>query len=116
MKGEILEESKGEENPSSFRRSDKVELGQGMKPREETIQTHRWIQKSKLADREYLYWILSTGSPPIKILLWAKFLSFESSKDRSIEAELEVQIRKGKNFNLTTRGRSRSASWQTLRE
>jgi hypothetical protein len=53
-------------------------------------------RKSKLADRGNTYWIISTGSPPIKILLWAKFLSFESSKDRSIEAELEVQIRKGK--------------------
>jgi hypothetical protein len=72
-----------------------------MKPREETIQTHRWIQKSKLADRGYIYLYIYKlnifdREPTHQNFIMGEILSFESSKDRSIEAELEVQIRKGK--------------------
>jgi len=47
-----------------------------MKPKEENIQTHQWIRKSKLADGEYVYLYtldkLFDVEPPHQTLLGAQ--------------------------------------------
>ncbi len=80
-----FEHMKGTGNPLRLQVGDQVELGWEMKLKEVIIQTHQWIEKIQVSRQgiyigKYIYWIFSTGSPPIKILFLGETPQFMASK------------------------------------